>query len=110
MSNSDSGSESDSESNSESEDISICNEIGQLINQCHQLHNYIDNSFETLHNIKYLINTHTNINVLYNGSILDFDELLENLHKEALENIKGGIKNYFGQKLLDTLNTINFYN
>ena len=103
-------SNSDSDSDSDSEDSSICNEIGQLINQCHQLHNYIDNSFETLQNIKYLINTRTNINILYNGSILDFNELLENLHNEALENIKGGIKNYFGQKLLDTLNTISFYN
>ena len=104
-----SNTDSDSDSDSDSEDSSICNEIGQLINQCHQLHNYIDNSFETLHNMQYLI-TDTNINVLYNGSIFDFNELLENLHNEALEDIKGGTKNYFGQKLLDTLNTISFYN
>jgi hypothetical protein len=91
-------------------DISVCDEIGQLIDQCHQLHEHIHNSFETLNNIKHLVGTSNNITVTYNGSTSDFDEVLESLHTEALENIKAGNKSNFGQRLIDTLNIISFHN
>lgn len=89
-------------------DISVCEEIGQLIEQCHQLHEHIHDSFETLQNIKHLVDSHTNINVTYNGVTTDFDTILEKIHKEALDDIQKTGKNTFGEKLLNMLETAVF--
>lgn len=87
---------------------SLYDEIGQLIERCEELHEHIHNSFETLQNIHTLVKNHTNIMVKYNDSIMDFDEVLEKVHKEALEDIKTKGDTTFGDKLITVLDLCNF--
>ncbi len=96
-------SEIDSESVSSFGDISVCDEIEQLIERCEELHEHIHNSFETLQNINTLVKNSTNIMVKYNDSIMDFDEILEKAHLHALDNIKEKNINNFGDKLLSMI-------
>jgi uncharacterized SAM-dependent methyltransferase len=86
------------------DDISVCEEIGQLIERCEDLHQYIHNSFETLQNIHSLVESHNNINVTYNEWTGDFEQLLEVFHEESLKNINEGRPSEFGLKLLKMLN------
>jgi hypothetical protein len=90
-------------------DISVCEEIGQLIERCQEFHNHIHNSFETLKNIHSLVDNHNNIIVTHNEWTGDFYELLENLNTEALEGIKTTGQNNFTQKLLQVLDTCKFH-
>ncbi len=94
---------SDLGSDLESVSNTVCDEIEQLIERCEELHEHIHNSFETLQNIETLVKNHTNILVKYNDSVIDFDEILEKAHLEALENIKEKGINTFGDKLLNTI-------
>jgi hypothetical protein len=97
---------SDTESTSETSsfgDNSVCEEIGQLIERCEELHEYIHNSYETLQSIHSLVANKNNINVTHNEWTGDFEELLEVFHKEALMNISEGRDAEFGQKLLKML-------
>jgi hypothetical protein len=94
---------SDTSSCSTGSNSSVYDEIGQLIERCEELHEHIHNSFETLQNIHTLVKNHTNIMVKYNDSIMDFDEVLEEVHKEALEDIKAKGVNTFGDKLTAVL-------
>lgn len=89
-------------------DISVCEEIGQLIEQCQSLHEHIHNSFETLKNIHSLVENHNNINVTYNGVTMDLDTILEQIHKEALEDIQKTCRNTFGERLLNMLENATF--
>jgi hypothetical protein len=92
----------DSLCDSSFDNLSVCDEIGQLVTKCEELHNHIHNSFETMHNIKELIKNRNNINVTYNEDITcDFDIVLEELHLKALENIKEKNQNNFGELLLE---------
>ncbi len=86
----------------------ICEEISQLIEQCHTLHGHIHNSFETLYSIKQLIENHTNIMVTYNNSVVDFDDVLEELHLKALDNIAEKGYSNFGEQLLSTLDSMTY--
>jgi hypothetical protein len=100
-------SEIDSESVSSFGDISVCDEIGQLIERCEELHEHIHNSFETLQTIQKLVQNQEIISVSYDGWTGDFGELLELTHLEALKEItEKGISN-FGERLLDILDKIN---
>ncbi len=103
-------SESDTGSVSSFGSNSVCDEIGQLIERCEELHEHIHNSFETLQNIETLVKNHTNILVKYNNSIMDFDDVLEKAHLEALEEIKEKGINTFGDKLLNTIDLCVFGN
>jgi hypothetical protein len=87
---------------------SICDEIDQLIQTCEQLHSHIHNSFETLEGIQNMIESRNNITITYNGELCDFDEVLEKLHGEALENISVNGSNNFGEKLLKVLDVCEF--
>lgn len=89
-------------------DISVCEEIGQLINRCQQLEHHIHTSYETLQSIHFLVENHKNIIITYNGWIGDFDELLEQFHNKALTSIKENGTNNFGESLLTALETIQF--
>jgi hypothetical protein len=91
------------------DDISVCEEIGQLIERCEELHEHIHNSFETLKNIHSLVASHNNINVTYNEWAGNFEELLEVFHKEALTNISEGRPADFGIKLLKMLEGAEFH-
>lgn len=90
-------------------DISVCEEIGQLIESCEGLHQNIQNSYETMMNIRSLVNNQNNITVTYNEWTGDFEELLELFHEEALTNIKNGKSSYFGQELLKMLDDTTFH-
>ena len=90
-------------------DISVCEEIGQLINQCHQLHEHIHNSSITLENIKYLVENNNNIQVTYNGLECDFDEVIEVVHASSLKNIEENGTSNFSEKLLEALDSIVFH-
>lgn len=105
---SDTTSECSSELTESYENLSICQEIDELIDNCNQLHERIYDSFETLHSIKELIDNNTNIIVVSNDRICDFDEILEELHATALESIDSCGKNTFGQSLLNFLETAKF--
>ncbi len=89
-------------------DISVCEEIGQLIEQCESLHEHIHNSFETLKNIHSLVENHQNIIVTYNDASMDLDDILEQIHKDAIEDIKQTGDNTFGERLLNMLETTVF--
>ena len=99
---------SDLGSDLESVSNTVCDEIGQLIERCEELHEHIHNSFETLQNIETLVKNHTNILVSYGDWTGDLDELLERTHLEALKEIKEKGVNNFGEKLLDILDKIEY--
>ena len=82
---------------------SVCEEFGQLIDNCHVIHAEIQNSINTLDNIEYLIATQNNIQVTYNGTLCEFDEVLESIHLVALKNIKETGTSNFSKLLLETL-------
>ena len=90
------------------DDISVCEEIGQLIERCEDLQEQIHNSFETLQNIHSLVQNKNNINVTYNEWTGDFEELLEVFHEESLKNINEGRPSDFGNKLLKMLEEADF--
>ena len=90
-------------------DISVCEEIGQLIERCEDLNNHIHNSFETLQNINSLIKTNTNITVTYNNLTCDFDEIIETFHNNALNNIKENGENSFSYILLKEIGNRYFH-
>lgn len=90
-------------------DISVCEEIGQLIERCEELHDHIHNSFKTLQNINSLVENHQNINVTYNEWTGDFDDVLELFHEEAINNIKNDKPSCFGNELLKMLDDITFH-
>jgi hypothetical protein len=90
-------------------DISVCEEIGQLIERCEDLNNHIHNSFQTLETIHSIIKNNNNIMVTHNDLTVDFDDLLESLHSETIHNIKNDNTNNFGQKLLDIVNNSYFH-
>jgi hypothetical protein len=95
--------ESDLGSDLESVSNTVCDEIGQLIERCEELHEHIHNSFETLKTVHTLIQNQTNIIVSYDGWTGDLDELLEKAHLETLKEIKEKGINTFGDKLLNTI-------
>ena len=78
-------------------DISVCEEISQLIDQCHLLHEHIYNADITLENIKSLVKNNNNIQVTYNA-----------LDVSALKNIEETSVNNFSEKLLEALNNMTF--
>jgi len=90
-------------------DISVCEEIGQLIEQCQSLHEHIHTSFKTLKNIHSLVENHNTINVTYNDWTGDFYELLELFHQDAMNNIKDGKSSMFSQELLKMLDDTVFH-
>ncbi len=84
-------------------DISVCNDIEQLIQQCEQLHEHINNSFNLLQNLSEMLETNNNITILNNGILINLSELLESLHMKALNDIKENKNNNFGYELLNYL-------
>ena len=93
----------DSESFSDSSDTSLYNDIDNLIDTCHELHANIIIANDVLSNIKDKINRLHTINIIYDGVKMDFHELLESLHKEALENIEKGRTNMFEDQLIKSI-------
>lgn len=89
-------------------DISVCEEISQLIDRCHLLHEHIYNSDITLENIKNLVKNNNNIQVTYNELVCDFENVLESIHVSVLKNIEEKDVNNFSEKLLEVLNNITF--
>ena len=86
-------------------DISICKDIDDLIDSCHTLHANIIVANNLLGNITDNINKIQCINVIYEGDKMNFYDLLELLHENAINNIKAGRPNGFENQLLD--NAIN---
>ncbi len=86
----------------------IYEEFNKLIEQCNQINNTINNSFEALQNIYKRVENRNCIFVEYNGEIVDFDVLLEQLHTDALQHIELTGETNFAQKLLEVLKTIKF--
>ena len=80
---------------------SVCEEFEQLIDTCHVIHLHIQTSIGTLDNIEYLIATQDNIQVTYNCTLCDLDEVLESIHLVALKNIKETGTSNFSKLLLD---------
>jgi hypothetical protein len=89
--------------------ISVCEEIGQLIQKCDELNTHIHNSYETLKNIQSLVENQNNIKVTYNEWSGNFKELLELFHEEALTNIKNDKPSDFGQELIKMLDNTIFH-
>ncbi len=101
-------SESDNSSVTSFDNISVCQEIGEFIERCEELHTLISNSDNTLNQLKNIIDSNANIKVVYNGVTSNLDELLEQLHQETLESIPTSDKNVFGERLVTMLNNATF--
>ena len=84
-------------------DISISKDIDDLINSCHTLHSNVIIANNLLGNITDKINRIQSINVIYEGDKIDFYELLELLHTNAINNIKEGRSNSFENQLLKAI-------
>ena len=95
----------DYDTSSESSDSSdsICKDIDYLIDSCHELHENVIIANNLLSNITDKINRIQNINVIYEGKKMDFYDLLELLHINALNNIKEGRPNNFENELLKAI-------
>lgn len=89
--------------------ISVFNEINDLIERCEELNEYINNSFTTINNIKSQIINHQNIIVTYNDLICDFDNVLQIFHLNALKKIDENKPNSFGNQILNELDKIYFH-
>ena len=96
-------SESGDSSDSDDLDISISKDIDDLIDSCHTLHANIIVANNLLDNITDKINRIQSINVIYEGNKMDFYELLELLHENAIKNIKEGRPSGFENQLLDVI-------
>jgi hypothetical protein len=79
----------------------MSDDYNQIIDRCKQMYDEIKVSFESLHNIKELIDD--TIYVTYNGENRDFSEVLEEFHKIALKNIKDTGVNNFGELIRSVL-------
>jgi hypothetical protein len=96
----DASSESDASSDL---DISICKDINDLVDSCHELHANVIIANNLLGNITDNINKIQTINVIYEGETMNFYDLLELLHKNAINNIKEGRPNEFENQLLKAI-------
>jgi len=94
----------DASSDSSDSNNSICNNINDLIESCHELHANVIIANNLLSNITDKINRIQNINVIYEGKKMDFYDLLELLHVNAINNIKEGNPNSFENELLKAIN------
>ena len=96
----------DSSDSNESDilDISISKDINDLINSCYTLHANIIVANNLLGNITDKINKIQCINVTHEGNKMDFYDLLELLHKNAINNIKEGKPSDFENQLLKAIN------
>ena len=106
--NSDYDASSDSDVSRDS-NISISNDINALIDSCHELHANVIVANNLLGNITDKINNIQTINVIYNGEKMDFYDLLELLHIEALKDIEGGRPSRFEEALIDSINNSVFH-
>ena len=96
-------SESGDSSDSNDSDISICKDINDLIDSCHELHANIIVANNLLGNITDKINKIQSINVIYEGDTIELYDLLELLHTNAINNIKEGRPSGFENQLLDAI-------
>ena len=96
-------SESGDSSESDDLDISISKDINDLIDSCHELHANIIVANNLLDNITDKINRIQSINVIYEGDKMNFYDLLELLHENAINNIKEGRSNSFEHQLLKAI-------
>jgi hypothetical protein len=102
-------SESETSSTVSFDNIAVCDEIGQLIEKCEELHQEINLSFQNLENIQVLLQNSNNIFVNYNGSQVDLYEILENIHSSIITEIKEGSEINFGERILKELENMTFY-
>jgi hypothetical protein len=101
-------SESDNSSVTTFDNISVCQEIGEFIQRCEELHTLISNSADTLNQLKNIIDSNATIKVTYNDVTSNLDEILEQIHQETLESIPTSDKNVFGERLMAMLNNATF--
>ncbi len=93
------------------EDMSIYNDIDELIHKCENLHTHIEASFKTMESIQQFItqnNETTGIYITYNNCKCDFIEVINRIHNESTENIRNGQPITFGKSLLTILETVTF--
>jgi hypothetical protein len=93
--------ESDNSSTTSFGDISVCEEIGQLIEQCESLHDHIHNSFQTLKNIHSLVENHNNINVINYGYV-GRNKIYDLLEKSKIALTSE--ENFFSLFVIDAIN------
>jgi hypothetical protein len=91
---------SDSSDSSALDDF-ICKDINDLVDSCHTLHANVIIANNLLDSITDKINSNQTINVIYEGEKMDFYDLLELLHKNAINDIKEGRPNGFENQLLN---------
>jgi len=94
----------DASSDSSESNNSICKDIGDLLDSCHELQANVIIANNLLSSITDKINRIQTINVIYEGEKMDFYDLLELLHVNAINNIKEGNPNSFENELLKAIN------
>ena len=99
---------SDSDTSNESYN-SICKDIDDIINSCHELHANIIVANDILSNITNNINRYKPINIEYDGITMEFYKLIGILHTEALKNIEAGRQSNFDDLLINAINKSVFH-
>lgn len=97
----------DASSDSSALDDSICKDINDLVDSCHTLHANVIIANNLLDNITDKINSNQTINVIYEGEKMGFYNLLELLHKNAINDVKEGRPNGFENQLLNAISSMN---
>ena len=87
---------------------SISKDIDYLIDSCHELHANVILANNLLSNIADKINRIQSINIIYEGDKMDFYNLLELLHENAIKNVKEGRPIEFENQLLKAINISKF--
>ena len=82
---------------------SVIEELNEIIERSEEISNQIQASIKTLDKIESLIASEKSVIVKYDEFNGDFNELIEVVHKGALENISENGVNNFGQMLLDII-------
>ena len=76
-------------------------EFDTLMESCKKLDN--DEIIESIHKVKQYFDKQS-INVMHNGILKDFNELLDEFHTQSLEDIRKTGKSNFGERLMSIKN------
>jgi len=85
----------------EFDELNDFNEFDTLMESCRKLDN--DEIIESIYKVKQYFDKQS-INVMHNGILKDFNELLDEFHTQSLEDIRTTGKSNFGERLMSIKN------
>ena len=90
------------------DDISVLDEIENLLQKSEDLYTCISNSFQTLQNIQTQISNSQSICVRQGDWVGDFEEVLNTCHNNILNKIREGTECDFSDELLNIIDNYTF--